>query len=84
VEVNAIRESSIDDPGRGNPGQLVLRQHQEIVIAAGEAPTDVPGSYSFPWPVEDSLLAGLRERFGMTLGCGCVVTRPTMRMCHEI
>ena len=33
---------------RGNPAQLVLRQHQEIVIAAGEVPTNVPGSYSFP------------------------------------
>jgi hypothetical protein len=32
----------------GNPAQLVLRQHQEIVIAAGKAPATVPTSYAFP------------------------------------
>ena len=33
---------------RGNPAQLVLRPHQEIVIAAGRPPTTVPASYPFP------------------------------------
>lgn len=32
----------------GDPGLLRLRQHQEIVIAAGRPPTTVPGSYAFP------------------------------------
>lgn len=32
----------------GNPAQLLLQQHQEIVIAAGEPPHSVPTSYSFP------------------------------------
>jgi hypothetical protein len=32
----------------GDPGLLPLRQHQEIVIAAGRPPTAVPSSYSFP------------------------------------
>lgn len=33
---------------RGDPAQLVLGQHQEIVIAAGTPPVPVPTSYSFP------------------------------------
>jgi len=32
----------------GNPAQLVLRPHQEIVIAAGEPPTHIPSGYAFP------------------------------------
>src|SRR5690349_3675646 len=32
----------------GNPALLPLRQHQEIVIAAGRPPTTVPTSYDFP------------------------------------
>ncbi|HEX3236955.1 MAG TPA: hypothetical protein VHQ99_00970 [Gaiellaceae bacterium] len=32
----------------GNPALLPLRQHQEIVIAAGRPPTTVPASYDFP------------------------------------
>jgi hypothetical protein len=32
----------------GDPAQLSLRQHQEIVIAAGTPPVNVPTSYSFP------------------------------------
>jgi hypothetical protein len=32
----------------GNPAQLVLQQHQEIVIATGQAPTNVPASFDFP------------------------------------
>jgi hypothetical protein len=32
----------------GNPALLALRQHQEIVIAAGRPPTTVPTSYAFP------------------------------------
>ena len=32
----------------GNPAQLVLKKHQEIVIAAGTAPSPVPKSYNFP------------------------------------
>jgi hypothetical protein len=32
----------------GNPALLPLRQHQEIVIAAGRPPTAVPTSYAFP------------------------------------
>lgn len=32
----------------GNPALLELRQHQEIVIAAGRPPTTVPSSYDFP------------------------------------
>lgn len=32
----------------GNPAQLVLEPHQEIVIAAGPAPTHVPAGYTFP------------------------------------
>jgi hypothetical protein len=32
----------------GNPALLALRQHQEIVIAAGRPPTTVPISYAFP------------------------------------
>ena len=33
---------------QGNPALLDLRQHQEIVIAAGRPPTTVPSSYAFP------------------------------------
>lgn len=33
---------------QGNPALLPLRQHQEIVIAAGRPPTTVPTSYAFP------------------------------------
>jgi len=32
----------------GNPAQLVLKAHQEIVIAAGKPPFIVPKSYKFP------------------------------------
>lgn len=32
----------------GNPALLPLRQHQEIVIAAGRTPASVPTSYAFP------------------------------------
>lgn len=32
----------------GNPAQLVLAPHQEIVIAAGHAPSHVPERYTFP------------------------------------
>jgi hypothetical protein len=32
----------------GNPALLPLRQHQEIVVAAGRPPTTVPTSYAFP------------------------------------
>ncbi|MFL5912205.1 MAG: hypothetical protein ACJ768_16730 [Gaiellaceae bacterium] len=32
----------------GNPAQLVLKAHQEIVIAAGKAPAHVPSSYKWP------------------------------------
>jgi hypothetical protein len=32
----------------GNPALMPLRQHQEIVIAAGRPPTTVPTSYDFP------------------------------------
>jgi hypothetical protein len=32
----------------GNPAQLVLKAHQEIVIAAGTPPSPVPSSYKFP------------------------------------
>lgn len=32
----------------GNPAGLVLRAHQEIVLAAGKAPAPVPASYRFP------------------------------------
>lgn len=32
----------------GDPAQLVLREHQEIVIAAGDPPVNVPASYAFP------------------------------------
>jgi hypothetical protein len=33
---------------QGDPGQLVLRRHQEIAIAAGRPPLTVPSSYAFP------------------------------------
>ncbi len=39
--VNGVRE-------HGNPAQLHLGQHQEIVIAAGSPPKTVPTSYDFP------------------------------------
>jgi hypothetical protein len=32
----------------GNPAQLVLKSHQEIVIARGKAPFPIPSSYKFP------------------------------------
>ncbi|HEY2371238.1 MAG TPA: hypothetical protein VGH82_01685 [Gaiellaceae bacterium] len=32
----------------GNPAQLILKAHQEIVIATGKAPSPVPASYKFP------------------------------------
>ena len=32
----------------GDPAQLVLDAHQEIVIAAGQPPSLVPPAYSFP------------------------------------
>lgn len=32
----------------GDPAQLVLGAHQEIVVAAGRAPSHVPASYAFP------------------------------------
>jgi len=32
----------------GNPAQLILKAHQEIVLAAGKAPSPVPSSYKFP------------------------------------
>lgn len=38
--VNGVR-------GHGNPAQLALEAHQEIVIAAGRPPARVPTSYSF-------------------------------------
>jgi hypothetical protein len=31
----------------GNPALLDLRQHQEIVVAAGRLPTTVPSLYAF-------------------------------------
>jgi hypothetical protein len=35
-------------PMVGNPAGLILKAHQEIVIAAGKAPSPVPKSYNFP------------------------------------
>jgi hypothetical protein len=35
-------------PQKGNPAYLVLREHQEIVIAAGTPPAHIPASYNFP------------------------------------
>jgi hypothetical protein len=32
----------------GNPARLILKPHQEIVIATGKAPAKVPSSYNFP------------------------------------
>jgi hypothetical protein len=32
----------------GNPAQLILKPHQEIVIATGKRPSSVPSSYKFP------------------------------------
>lgn len=32
----------------GNPSQLVLQAHQEIVIASGKPPFPIPSSYKFP------------------------------------
>lgn len=32
----------------GDPATLVLRSHQEIVVAAGKPPTSIRASYSFP------------------------------------
>jgi len=39
--VNGVKQT-------GNPAELVLRPHQEIVIAAGKPPAQVPKSYKFP------------------------------------
>ena len=35
-------------PQTGNPADLVLRAHQEIVVASGKLPKRVPPSYAFP------------------------------------
>ena len=35
-------------PQAGNPADLVLQPHQEIVVAAGKPPARVPSSYAFP------------------------------------
>lgn len=32
----------------GDPGQLALRSHQEIVVTAGKLPARIPSSYMFP------------------------------------
>ena len=32
----------------GNPAQLVLKSHQEIVLVVGKAPSHIPSSYKFP------------------------------------
>jgi hypothetical protein len=32
----------------GNPAQLILKAHQEIVLAVGKAPFTIPSSYKFP------------------------------------
>src|SRR6185437_60231 len=32
----------------GNPAQLILKAHQEIVLATGKAPAKVPSTYKFP------------------------------------
>jgi hypothetical protein len=32
----------------GNPAQLVLQSHQEIVLVVGKAPSHIPSSYKFP------------------------------------
>jgi hypothetical protein len=32
----------------GNPAQLILKPHQEIVIAVGKQPFSIPSSYKFP------------------------------------
>jgi hypothetical protein len=35
-------------PQTGNPADLVLRAHQEIVIAVGRPPAHIPSKYAFP------------------------------------
>lgn len=35
-------------PQTGNPSDLVVHAHQEIVIAAGKPPAHIPASYNFP------------------------------------
>ncbi len=35
-------------PQTGNPADLIVRAHQEIVIAAGKPPAHIPASYNFP------------------------------------
>lgn len=35
-------------PQTGNPADLVVHAHQEIVIAAGKPPAHIPASYRFP------------------------------------
>ena len=34
-------------PQTGNPADLVLKAHQEIVVAAGKPPARVPSTYAF-------------------------------------
>jgi hypothetical protein len=36
------------NPQVGNPADLVLRAHQEIVVASGKPPAHVPATYKFP------------------------------------
>jgi len=35
-------------PQAGNPADLIVHAHQEIVIAAGKPPAHIPASYNFP------------------------------------
>ena len=35
-------------PQTGNPADLIVHAHQEIVIAAGKPPAHIPASYNFP------------------------------------
>ena len=35
-------------PQTGNPADLIVHAHQEIVIAAGKPPRHIPASYNFP------------------------------------
>ena len=39
--VNGVRQS-------GDPAKLILKAHQEIVIASGKPPFPIPSSYKFP------------------------------------
>ncbi|MHB8659521.1 MAG: hypothetical protein ACYC91_16535 [Solirubrobacteraceae bacterium] len=36
------------NPQTGNPADLIVHAHQEIVIAAGKAPAHIAASYNFP------------------------------------